>query len=210
VAEIGFTAALVVGAVLVVSGVGKLRDPSGFVLAVLDYEVLPRPLATAYARTVPLAEIVCGPALLAGIAPMASGALAAALLTSFLIGVSVNLARGRDLDCHCFGPGSSEPLGWTTLARISILLACAGLAVAWRGSGALALLPHDALPCALLTLAVLLALYVGRAIPEQWAMWQMRAPEQWREPRRGRMVFLHIYPVVRRLGTAESERGGKA
>jgi hypothetical protein len=41
--DVGFIAAVALGFTFLASGVGKLRDHEGFVLAVLDYEVLPPP-----------------------------------------------------------------------------------------------------------------------------------------------------------------------
>lgn len=192
---LGFVGALTLGAVLLISGLGKLQDVSGFVIAVLEYEVLPRPLAILYARTLPVAEVACGLALVAGVLPVAIGAFAAVLLVSFLVGVSINLLRGRALDCHCFGVGSSEPLGWMTLARIGVLLICAAATMAWRGSGMFALPSPEILPAVLLAAGILLLLYLARAIPIQSHIWRITAPAEWKEPRRGRMVSLRNYPL---------------
>jgi hypothetical protein len=50
----------------------------------------------------------------------------------FAIGISVNLARGRTPDCHCFGQLHSAPAGWKTLARNRVLAVVAGF-VLWEG-----------------------------------------------------------------------------
>lgn len=123
--SIAFVAAIALGVTFLVSSVGKLRDRGAFVLGVLEYRVLPPPLAMAYGRVLPFVELVCGLALVAGLWPVWAGLLSAALLLSFLVAVAINLARGRRLDCHCFGSQQSEPLGWTTLVRLSVLLVCA-------------------------------------------------------------------------------------
>jgi len=192
---LGFIAAIALGATLVVSGLGKLRDPGGFVLAVLEYEVLPKPLAVAYGRVLPILELVCGLALLVGAVPRLSGGAAGALLLSFLVAVVINLARGRSLDCHCFGAGSGDPLGWVTVLRLGVLLACAFAAAAWR-DGIVVPLPPNAMPAVLLSLALVLLLYLLRAVPIQWGVWGMRAPASWKEPRRGRMIWLRNEPLV--------------
>jgi thiol-disulfide isomerase/thioredoxin len=54
------------------------------------------------------------------------------LLALFILGISINLARGRTPNCHCFGQLSASPVSGTTLVRNAILLVLAGLA-AWYG-----------------------------------------------------------------------------
>ena len=49
----------------------------------------------------------------------------------FVVGIGVNLARGRNPECHCFGQLHSAPAGWKTLARTGALAAVAGLLV-WQ------------------------------------------------------------------------------
>lgn len=63
----GFIAAAVLGSTFLLSGLGKLRDLRGFVLGVLEYEVLPRPWAITYGRLLPFIEVICGSALLIGL-----------------------------------------------------------------------------------------------------------------------------------------------
>jgi thiol-disulfide isomerase/thioredoxin len=50
----------------------------------------------------------------------------------FIVGISINLARGRTPECHCFGQLHSAPAGWKTLARNGVLAAVAGF-VLWEG-----------------------------------------------------------------------------
>lgn len=131
---IGTVAATLLGAVFLIAAAGKLGDPPGFVMAVLDYELLPRRLAIAYARLLPPAEALCGIGLLAGVWPGPAAAASAGILGSFLIAVSVNLVRGRDLACHCFGSRSGERLGRATLARLLLLLGCAVIVLTVSGA----------------------------------------------------------------------------
>jgi len=49
------------------------------------------------------------------------------------IAISVNLARGRTHDCHCFGQLYSRPLGWPTLLRNIIFMLGAGF-VLWQAA----------------------------------------------------------------------------
>src|SRR5215217_5883216 len=124
-------ARLVLAAVFSLAGVAKLADRAGSRKAVADFGV-PSSLATPLATLLPLAELAVAAALI----PAASawwGALGAlALLLLFVVGISINLARGRKPECHCFGQLHSAPAGWKTLARNGALAAVAGF-VLWAG-----------------------------------------------------------------------------
>jgi thiol-disulfide isomerase/thioredoxin len=124
-------ARLVLAALFSLAGVAKLLDLKGSRKAIVDFG-LPAVLASPLALLLPLAELGVGAALI----PASSawwGALGAlGLLLSFVVGISINLARGRKPDCHCFGQLHSAPAGWKTLARNGVLAAIAGFVV-WAG-----------------------------------------------------------------------------
>jgi peroxiredoxin len=67
----------------------------------------------------------------------AAGSLA--LLLVFIFGISLNLARGRTPDCHCFGQLHSAPIGWKTLVR-NIVLSAVAVVILWQGRAQPALL----------------------------------------------------------------------
>jgi uncharacterized membrane protein YphA (DoxX/SURF4 family) len=122
--NIGLEAArIAIGLVFVFSAIGKLRDVRGFVKGVVDYQVLPAPLATAYGFLVVPAEAFVGVSFIAGWQVGAGAAVALLLLISFFIAVSINLRRQRDLACHCFGANSGEKVSPRSLARIVLLMA---------------------------------------------------------------------------------------
>src|SRR5215203_5133906 len=122
---------LLLAAVFSLAGVAKLSDLEGSRKAIIEFG-LPAVLASPLALLLPLAELGVGAALI----PASSawwGALGAlGLLLLFLVGISLNLARGRKPDCHCFGQLHSAPAGWKTLARNGALAAVAGF-VLWAG-----------------------------------------------------------------------------
>ena len=107
----------VVGAVLLVAGIPKVRDGQAMIRAVRGYRVLPDPVAVVVGRVLPWLEIVLGVGLILGIAPRVTGAVASAMFLAFFAGLTINLLRGRrDLDCGCFAfsAGSEEiaHIGW--------------------------------------------------------------------------------------------------
>ena len=57
--------------------------------------------------------------------------LVAALATSFAVAGAVALARGRHIDCGCFGAGQRRPLGWWQIAAWPIWLGLCALAWVW-------------------------------------------------------------------------------
>ena len=124
-------ARLLLAAVFTLAGVAKLSDLKGSRKAIIEFG-LPALLASPLALLLPLAELAVGAALI----PASSawwGALGAlGLLLLFVMGISINLARGRKPECHCFGQLHSAPAGWKTLARNGVLAAVAGF-VLWEG-----------------------------------------------------------------------------
>jgi thiol-disulfide isomerase/thioredoxin len=120
--------ALLLAAVLVAAGVGKLLDLEGSRRAVAAFGV-PSSIAGGLGTLLPVLELVAAAALVAGVAsvvPIEVGALSALiLLAAFSVAIAASLARGRAPDCHCFGKLHSAPIGPWTLARNSALLVVA-------------------------------------------------------------------------------------
>jgi methylamine dehydrogenase accessory protein MauD len=122
---------LLLALVFAVAGAAKFADRTGSRQAIINFGV-PGSLATPLGLFLPLAELAVAGALI----PAASawwGAIGAlSLLLLFVMGITINLARGRKPDCHCFGQLHSSPAGWKTLGRNGILAAVAGFVV-WQG-----------------------------------------------------------------------------
>ncbi len=121
-------ARLILAVVFVVAGLAKLADLSGSRAAMTGFGV-PSVLAGPFGTLLPVAELASAVLLI----PLASawwGGLAAlALLLLFIAGIGVTMARGHAPDCHCFGQLHSEPVGWSTLARNTVLALIAAFIV---------------------------------------------------------------------------------
>lgn len=124
---------LIVGGLLLLAGVTKLVDRDGFRDAVAEYKILPAALERPFALAVPLLETALGILLLLGLGTPFAAALATPLFLSFGLAIGLNLARGRDFNCHCFGAVQSEQIGWPALVR-SLALTLAALTVALGAS----------------------------------------------------------------------------
>jgi putative oxidoreductase len=115
------------GVIFLMSALPKLRHPKGFVLAVLEYRVLPPCLSWFYACLVPLLECLLALLLLTGTVVRSAAITISVLLFSFIVAVGINLARGRDLDCRCFGRAIRRPIGWHLLLQDVVLLGAAAI-----------------------------------------------------------------------------------
>jgi peroxiredoxin/uncharacterized membrane protein YphA (DoxX/SURF4 family) len=124
-------ARLLLALVFAVAGAAKLADRQGSRQAIVDFGV-PSAIAAPLGLLLPLAELAVAATLLPASTAWWGALGALALLSVFIVGISINLARGRKPDCHCFGQLHSAPAGWKTLARNGVLAAVAGL-VLWEG-----------------------------------------------------------------------------
>jgi uncharacterized membrane protein YphA (DoxX/SURF4 family) len=124
-------ARLLLAVVFAVAGVAKLADRSGSRQAITDFG-LPSALAGALGLLLPLAEVALAIALIPASTALWGAVGALTLLLVFVVGIGINLARGRKPECHCFGQLHSAPAGWKTLARNGVLAAVAGF-VLWEG-----------------------------------------------------------------------------
>jgi uncharacterized membrane protein YphA (DoxX/SURF4 family) len=94
---------LVLGSILLWAGLAKIPEPALFAQTVRAYEILPILLIHPFAVFMPWVEVITGLFLIAGIWQRSAALLTFLLLLSFLVAIGVNLYRGADLSCGCFG-----------------------------------------------------------------------------------------------------------
>lgn len=109
--------------VFLLSSLPKLRAPDDFALAVNNYGLLPRRFSAGVARWLPRLELTIAVALLAGFALRAVSLLAGAALAVFATAVTINLVRGRAIDCGCYGSASPKEITWYLVAKDGLLVA---------------------------------------------------------------------------------------
>ncbi|OBG41535.1 co-chaperone YbbN [Mycobacterium sp. E3198] len=117
-------ARLLLAGMFVVAALTKLSDRGGARKAVTAFGV-PSAAAAFVAPALVAGEF--GIAALLVAAPHAGAVAALLALAGFSLAALVSLARGRAIECHCFGRLSSAPLGWPTLARNGCFAALAAL-----------------------------------------------------------------------------------
>lgn len=136
-AIVALSAALLFGA----AALHKLADWPRFRAALAGYRIAPDRLLPGLAVAVVALELAAV-ALLPLPASRPAGALVAAgLLASYAIAISVNLRRGRtNIDCGCFGVGARNTISRWMLIRnllLAVLVCAAALPVSDRALTAL-------------------------------------------------------------------------
>lgn len=124
---------ILLAGVFFVAGRSKLADRAGSFQAMVDFG-MPKRLARPIGSTLPLAELAVAILLLFNSTAWLGAIGTFSLLLIFIAGISYNLAKGRNPDCHCFGELHSTPIGWSTVARNGALALLAALII-WQGPG---------------------------------------------------------------------------
>jgi uncharacterized membrane protein YphA (DoxX/SURF4 family) len=170
--HLALTARILLAALLLGAGMSKIVKVRDFEEVVRGYELLPQLLVPAFARVLPVAELLAGISLL--IDPLAQyGALAGlGLFATFGAAVAINLVRGRrSIACGCFGKHGQQ-LSWVIVTRNGILGAVAGLVWAGPPTGTL---PETTSSTTWITSALMVVALTGsfrliRLVTEMWSL----------------------------------------
>lgn len=112
---------LVLGGVFLWAGIEKIIAPQEFAIAIDNYRLLPEGMINLVAVVLPWLELLLGMALIAGYLVRGSALLSAMLFLVFAGALTINLVRGLDISCGCFG-GSAGKINWLYLIRDGSLL----------------------------------------------------------------------------------------
>lgn len=128
------------GGLLLLAGVPKLRSRESMLAVVQGYRLIPAPLERVVAVVLPYAETLLGVLLIVGLTPWIVPAAAAGLFLMFFGALTINLLRGRrELDCGCFAFAAAEHpprIGWLHAIRaLTLATASAALMLAPGGFG---------------------------------------------------------------------------
>ncbi len=135
---------IALGVFFVAAALPKIGDPPSFAHMVYNYRIVPGALVNLMALSMPWIELLAGLALVLGIWKGTARTIIAALLVTFIIAISINLARHNAIDCGCFdvsaaGKTREERIGdmWFVIFRdLGMLLMCAQLWWAGRRENA--------------------------------------------------------------------------
>lgn len=113
-------ARIVVGSVLVYSGMVKLARPYEFLNSVFQYRMLGPEATTIVAATLPFLEVAVGAAIVCGVYALGASGLASVLFLAFVVAQTSTLVRGLHADCGCLG--FHEPVSPASILRTLGLL----------------------------------------------------------------------------------------
>lgn len=96
------------GGVFIYAGSLKIGQPGQFAADIANYRLLPEGLTLWAAYLLPWLEVVCGLALILGFLKKGASIWITLMMTAFLTALAVNMVRGVNVDCGCFGGSGSD------------------------------------------------------------------------------------------------------
>jgi uncharacterized membrane protein YphA (DoxX/SURF4 family) len=109
------------------AGIEKIINPQEFAVAIYNYQLLPDCVINLLAIFLPWLEVIIAISLVIGIYARGAALISALLFLIFATALTINLARGLDISCGCFG-ASSGNISWFYLAR-DLSLFCMSVSV---------------------------------------------------------------------------------
>lgn len=103
VAWIGTLVRIFLGSILGWAGIVKIQTPEAFIKIVKAYDLLPEGLVVLWGIFLPWIELVTGLFLFFGLWHKSAVLSSSGLFFIFAIAVSINILRGADIACGCFG-----------------------------------------------------------------------------------------------------------
>ena len=98
------------------AGIEKIIDPGDFAVAIYNYQLLPDCAINLSAIYLPWLEVLIAASLITGIFIRGAALISALLFLTFATALTINLVRGLNLSCGCFG-ASSGNISWLYLER---------------------------------------------------------------------------------------------
>lgn len=115
---------VLLGGLFLMAAWPKLSDPSGFAMAVAQYQVLPAFIVNPFSLWLPALELITGLLLIFSRWERESAILLGFMMTMFIIALSQAIARDLGIACGCFdikGAGDSGQT-WYSLLRDIVLM----------------------------------------------------------------------------------------
>ena len=106
---------LMLGGVFVWAGAAKLVQIPSFVETVAAFDMLPADWVAPFALSVIWIELIVGGLLLLDIWPRSNALVVLGLLVVFSAALGINMYRGNDVTCGCFGGDGEASLAWVLL-----------------------------------------------------------------------------------------------
>jgi uncharacterized membrane protein YphA (DoxX/SURF4 family) len=111
---------LLVGLMFITFALPKVRRPRRFKAVVRNYHILPESMSSLVAHILPVIELATGIMLITNLMVGLAYLISGLLFTAFVVAISINLFRQRDMSCGCSGK-SGDKIGWRKVISNSIL-----------------------------------------------------------------------------------------
>ena len=115
------------------AGIEKIINPGDFAVAIYNYQLLPDFAINLSAIFLPWLEVLIAISLVVGIYTRGAALLSSLLFMMFATALTINLVRGLDISCGCFGAFSGN-ISWFYPAR-DLSLFCVSVFVLIYDSG---------------------------------------------------------------------------
>lgn len=102
---------MIVGLIFVFASIDKITNPAYFAGTIQNYQILPDLFINLVAIILPWLELICGVLLIAGIWHQSAAVIVSILTLIFILAIVSVIFRGLDIECGCFGTGSSADIG---------------------------------------------------------------------------------------------------
>ena len=123
-AWIGTVVRVFLGLILGWAGIMKIRNPEAFIKIVRAYNLLPEGLVVLWGIFLPYIELVTGLFLFFGLWHKSAVLSSSVLFLIFAVAVSINILRGADVACGCFGFDDTNL--YVVLLQDLVFLVCCG------------------------------------------------------------------------------------
>jgi uncharacterized membrane protein YphA (DoxX/SURF4 family) len=111
---------MMVGLIFIYASIDKIANPAYFAGMIQNYQLAPDIFINIAAIILPWLELLCGALLLTGIWHRSAAFLITFLMLVFMIAISSAIFRGLDIECGCFGAGTSA--NWSRIIEDIFLL----------------------------------------------------------------------------------------
>jgi uncharacterized membrane protein YphA (DoxX/SURF4 family) len=105
-----------IGIIFIYASMSKIPFPAEFAGALASYNILPHWSINFVAVALPWTEVICGLFLVLGLRTRAVSCIIGSLLIVFTAGITLNLIRGAQISCGCFG-NAGDQISWWDVPR---------------------------------------------------------------------------------------------